>query len=79
MEKLVQVGGVLPAWLTVKVLPAMAAEPDLAEVDAFCVQETVTEPEPDPLVGETLSQEPLPEADQPPPWQPEGEPVTLTD
>jgi hypothetical protein len=57
----------------------MAAEADLLEVDVFCVQETVTEPEPVPLVGDTVSQEPLPEADQLPPWHPEGEPVTLTD
>jgi hypothetical protein len=47
-------------------------------VDVFCAHETVTEPEPVPPLGETVSQEPLPEADQLPPWHPEGEPATVT-
>ena len=57
----------LPAWLTLKLLPAIAAEADLVDVDVFCVHDTVTELVPVPLDGETVSQEPLPEADQPPP------------
>ena len=38
----------------------------------------MTEPEPLPLVGETVIHEPLPEADQLPPVQPDGAPVTVT-
>lgn len=67
MEKLVQVAGELPAWLTLKLLPAIVAVADLLDVDVFCVQKTVAEPDPDPLVGETVSHEPLPAADQLPP------------
>ena len=37
----------------------------------------MTEPEPPPLVGETVIHEPLPEADQLP-VQPDGAPVTVT-
>lgn len=59
-------------------MPAIATLPDLAEVEVFSCQETFTEPLPDPLVGETTSQEPFPEAVQVPPEQPEGEPVTET-
>jgi hypothetical protein len=44
----------------------------------FSVQETVTEPGPEPLDGETLSQEPFPEAVQAPPAQPAGRPVMAT-
>jgi hypothetical protein len=64
--------------LTLKLLPAIVALEDLLDVDVFCVHDTVTEPEPVPPLGETVSQEPLPVADQLPPWHPEGEPVTLT-
>ncbi len=46
--------------------------------EEFCVHDTVTEPEPLPLVGETLIHEPLPAADQMPPVQPLGEPVMVT-
>jgi hypothetical protein len=67
MEKLVHVGGVAPDWLTPKLLPAIAAEAERGDVDVFCVHDTMREPEPVPLVGATVSQEPLPEADQLPP------------
>jgi hypothetical protein len=44
----------------------------------FSVQDTVTEPGPEPLVGETVSQEPFPDAVQVPPAQPAGRPVRVT-
>jgi len=39
----------------------------------------VTEPDPLPLVGDTAIHEPLPDADQLPPVQPAGDPVTVTE
>ena len=57
--------------------PAIVAFPDLCDDDEFCVHETVTDPEPLPPVGETVIQEPLPEADQLP-THPAGEAVIVT-
>jgi len=62
----------------VSVLPAIVALSFLVDVLVFCCHETVTDPGPLPEDGETVSQDPLPLAVQPPPWQPEGEPVRLT-
>ena len=64
-------------WFRVNVLPAIVALP-LRAAPVFWTQETVTAPEPLPLVGETVIHEPLPEADQLPPEQPDGAPVTVT-
>jgi len=64
--------------LTANGLPATVALPDRDEVDVFCVHETVSESEPLPLVFETVSHDPLPEAVQLPPWQPLGLPVIVT-
>jgi hypothetical protein len=36
------------------------------------------DPEPLPLDGETVSHEPFPDAFQPPPWQPLGNPLIVT-
>ena len=77
IEKLVHTGGGAAAWVTGKVLPAMVALPDLW-APVFWVHETVAEPGPDPLAGETVIQEPLPEAVQPPPTQLAGRPVIVT-
>jgi hypothetical protein len=65
-------------WLTEKVLPAIVALPDRADGDVFCVHDTVTEPDPVPLGGDTVSQDPLPDAVQLPPVQPAGAPVIVT-
>lgn len=59
-------------------LPAIVAVPDLCEVAVFCIQETVTDPDPEPLAGDALNHESLADAVQLPPVQPEGEPVTVT-
>ena len=58
---------VVPAWVTEKLLPAMVALPVRAVVKLFAVQETVMVLGPLPLVGETVSQEPFPDAVQAPP------------
>ena len=65
------------ACVTVKLFAATVALPLRCEPE-FCVHDTVTEPEPLPLVGETLIHDPLPAADQLPPVQPLGEPVMVT-
>jgi hypothetical protein len=45
----------------------------------FAIHDTVTvELGPPPLVGDTEIHDPFPEAVQLPPWQPLGEPVTVT-
>jgi hypothetical protein len=75
--KLVHSGGGAAAWVTEKVLPATVALP-LLWAPVFSVQETVAEPEPEPLGGETVSQDPLPAVVQAPPVQPEGTPVIVT-
>jgi hypothetical protein len=59
------------------VLPATVAEPDRAE-PLFVAQFTVAVPEPVPLVGDTVSQEPFPVVAQVPPAHPDGEPVIVT-
>jgi hypothetical protein len=76
--KLLHVGGVAPAWFTPKELPAIVALAERDDVDVFWDHATVTDPEPLPLDGDTVSHEPFPAADHPPPWQPLGEPVTVT-
>ena len=59
-------------------MPAIVALADRDDVDVFCVHDTVVDPEPVPLVGDTVSHDPLPLADQLPPVQPDGDPVTVT-
>jgi hypothetical protein len=56
----------------------MVALSDRDEVDEFCVQLTVVNPELLPLVGEMLSQELLSDVLQLPPWHPLGDPVMVT-
>lgn len=73
----VQVGGA-PDWFTVKELPAIVAVPDRAVGDVFCAQDTVNDRTNPPLVGDTVSHEPLPEAVQLPNTHPLGEPVRET-
>lgn len=63
--------------MTIKSLPAIVADPERA-APVFCVQETVVDPDPLPLVGETEIHEPLPEAVQLPPAHPAGSPVIVT-
>jgi hypothetical protein len=60
-------GSVVPDWFTGKVLLAIVALPVRSEAVAFCVHDTVTDPEPLPLVGATVNQDPLPDALQVPP------------
>jgi hypothetical protein len=48
-------------------LPAIVADDERDELEVFWVHETVTNPEPLPLVGDTVSQEPFPLAVQLPP------------
>jgi hypothetical protein len=67
MVKLLHVGCVAPAWFTAKELPAIVAFPNRDDVDVFWDHETVTEPDPLPLDGDTVSQDPLPTADHAPP------------
>jgi hypothetical protein len=69
---------VVALWLTVKLLPAMLALPERGEPDVFWLQDTVTVPEPVPLAGDTVIQEPFPDALQLPPWHPNGRAMTLT-
>ncbi len=76
-KKLVQVWTAAPACVTTKPLPAIVAPPARAEAEVFCAHITVTPPEPLPLVGDTVSQDPFPDADQFPPEHPLGEPVTV--
>jgi hypothetical protein len=79
IENAVQGGMGVAAWVTGRMLPAMVALDDRCCVPVFCVQETVAVPEPFPLAGVALSQEPLPDAVQPPPTQLTGDtPVTVT-
>lgn len=68
MVKLLQVAA---AWLTGKLFPAIVALSERGP-PVFWVQETVVDPDPLPLVGETDIQDPLPEAVQLPPVHPEG-------
>jgi hypothetical protein len=77
IEKLLHVGTAAPAWFTPKAEPATVALPDRDDVDVFCAQDTITAPDPLPLVGDTVIHEPLPLADQLPPEQPEGEPAIV--
>jgi len=44
----------------------------------FCAHDTVTEFDPLPLVGETVIQDPFPDAVQLPPVHPAGKPVIVT-
>ena len=69
-----------PACVTLKLLPAICALAERLDVLLFDVQLTVTAvgPGPEPLAGETESHEPLPNAVQLPPWQPDGALVTVT-
>jgi len=78
IENDVQVGTAVPAWVTAKLCPATVALPVRDEVDVFPVQLTVTPPGPVPLIGYTLSQDPLPLAAHEPPAQPAGAPVMVT-
>ena len=78
IEKAVHVGGADPDWATANVRFATVADEDRGEVEVFCVQYTVTDPGPVPLVGETVSHEPFPEAVQLPPAQPLGAPAMVT-
>jgi hypothetical protein len=78
IEKLVQAGGAAPPWLTVKLLPAIVALPDRDDVEVFCAHDTVAELDPLPLVGDTVIQDPFPDACQLPPVQPDGAPVIVT-
>ncbi|MDO8677400.1 MAG: hypothetical protein Q7R30_02395 [Acidobacteriota bacterium] len=64
--------------MTVKLLPAIVAVPDRDDAEVFCAHETVTAFDPLPLVGDTVIQEPFPDAVQLPPVQPAGDPVTVT-
>jgi hypothetical protein len=57
--------------------PAIVAFPE-REVDVFCVHDTVTDPEPLPLSGDTVIHDPFPDADRLPPTHADGEPVTVT-
>ena len=75
-EARAQGGGAAP-WVTGKVLPAMVALPDLW-APVFWAHETVAEPGPEPLAGETVIQEPLPDVVQSPPAQLAGTPVIVT-
>ena len=65
--KLVHVGVATPDCVTPNVFPAMEALEERDDVDVFCCHDTVTELEPDPLVGDTDSHDPLPDALQLPP------------
>ncbi|MEA2163635.1 MAG: hypothetical protein QOK37_1762 [Thermoanaerobaculia bacterium] len=56
----------------------MVALAERCNVDVFCVHDTVTDWGPFPAVGDTVSQDPFPEADQLPPWHPLGDPVSAT-
>jgi len=78
IEKLVQVGAAAPDWLTANVFPATVALPDRDDVEVFWFHETVSESEPPPMVFETVSHDPFPDALQLPPWQPLGFPVIVT-
>jgi hypothetical protein len=64
--------------LTVKPLPAIVALPDRDDIERFCSHDAVTAPDPLPLSGDTVSQDPFPEAVQLPPVQPAGAPVIVT-
>ena len=66
-----------PDWVTVNAWPAIVALPDLG-TPAFWAHETVAEPGPEPLAGETVIQEPLPEVVHSPPMQLAGNPVIVT-
>jgi len=80
IEKLVQVEDGATPWLTRKLsakpLPKIDALPERGNVDVFCPHDTVSELDPLPLVGETVIQEPFPDAIQLPPVHPAGEPMT---
>jgi hypothetical protein len=78
IEKPVQVAGELPDCVTLNVFPAIMAFAERCEVELFCVHETVTDPDPLPLVGETDNHDPSPDAVQLPPWHPVGDPVIVT-
>jgi hypothetical protein len=56
----------------------MVAFADRDDVEGFGVHDTVTVPEPVPLAGDAVSQDPFPDAVQLPPVQGTGEPVTAT-
>jgi hypothetical protein len=60
-------GDVVPDWVAVKALLAIVAVLNRSEPVAFCVHDTVADAEPLPLVGDTVNQDPLPDALQLPP------------
>jgi hypothetical protein len=64
--------------VTANVLLAIVALPDRDDVAVFCAQDTVAVPDPLPLAGDTVSQDPLPPVVQLPPVQPDGAPVIVT-
>jgi hypothetical protein len=64
--------------VAVKLLPAIVAVPDRDTVVGFWVHDAVTAPDPLPLPGVTVSQDPFPDAVQLPPVHPAGTPVTVT-
>jgi hypothetical protein len=65
------------AWVTANVFPATVALPVLT-TPVFSVHETVADPGPVPLAGETLIHDPFPDAVQFPPMQLTGRPVIVT-
>jgi hypothetical protein len=73
----VQVGGEAAPCVTVIVAPATVAVPT-RDPPVFSAHETVVEPDPLPVVEETVSHEPLPDAVHVPPVHPVGDPVTAT-
>lgn len=61
------------------VLPATGIVVDRLEVDVFSASESVTDPLPEPLVGDIVSHDtPLGPAVQLPPAQPDGAPLSVT-
>lgn len=68
---------VTAAWFTEKVFPATVALPDRA-APVLAAHDTVTDPGPVPLIGDAVSHDPLPAADQFPSRQPDGTPVIVT-
>ena len=53
--------------VTLNMFPAMAAFADRCEAEVFCAHDTITDPDPLPVVGETVSHDPLPDVVQLPP------------
>ena len=65
------------AWVTANVFPATVAFPVLT-TPVFSVHETVADPGPVPLAGDTLIHDPFPVAVHAPPTQLAGSPVIVT-